>query len=159
LSSIYQSGRRAYAAPRIGHVKITCRFQLNDDPQVRANFQDWKHHPEDPRAREWCRRNILANTDPSNRAMEYDHRTAIRRIMLATPICADECFLPANDLLRLERFARLHAGGQNALTKFFPWISCAFMIASHVAQFGCTHKPKPSFMRCWPDPLQLVSCS
>jgi hypothetical protein len=56
------------AATQIGNVKVTHKFKPYDDPEARANFQKWKHHPDDPQAREWYCRNILAKMDPTNRA-------------------------------------------------------------------------------------------
>jgi hypothetical protein len=56
------------AAAQIGDVKVTYKFEPYDDPEARANFKEWSHHPDDPQAREWYCRNILAKMDPTNRA-------------------------------------------------------------------------------------------
>jgi hypothetical protein len=55
-------------ATRLDSVRIVYKFTPNDDPEARANFQQWTHHPDDPPARDWYCHNILAKMDPTNRA-------------------------------------------------------------------------------------------
>jgi hypothetical protein len=55
------------ATKEFDDVKVNYKFTPSDDPEDRANFQRWKHHPEDPQARNWACRNILAKMDPVNR--------------------------------------------------------------------------------------------
>jgi hypothetical protein len=56
------------AETQFDDVKVTYEFTPHDDPEARTNFQHWKHHPDDPQAREWYCRNILAKMDRVNRA-------------------------------------------------------------------------------------------
>lgn len=51
----------------LGDVKIIYKFTPKDDPEARTNFRQWKRHPDDPQARDWYCRNILAKMDPVNR--------------------------------------------------------------------------------------------
>jgi hypothetical protein len=53
---------------QVGDVRIAYKFTPVDDPEARANFVKWKHHPNDPQARDWYCRNILAKMDPSNQS-------------------------------------------------------------------------------------------
>jgi hypothetical protein len=53
---------------QVGDVRIAYKFTPVDDPEARANFVKWKHHPNDPQARDWYCRNILTKMDPSNRS-------------------------------------------------------------------------------------------
>jgi hypothetical protein len=57
-----------HPATQLGDVKVVYTFLPKDDPEARANFQRWTHHPDDPQARDWYCRNILAKMDPANRA-------------------------------------------------------------------------------------------
>lgn len=54
-------------AKEFDNVKVNYKFTPSDDPEDRANFQRWKYHREDPQARDWYCRNILAKMDPVNR--------------------------------------------------------------------------------------------
>jgi hypothetical protein len=56
------------AAAQFGDVKVLYKFTPSDDPEARTHFQRWKHHPDDPQARDWYCRNIFAKMDPVNRA-------------------------------------------------------------------------------------------
>ena len=53
---------------QVGNVRIAYKFTPVDDPEARANFVKWKRHPDDPQARDWYCRNVLAKMDPDNRA-------------------------------------------------------------------------------------------
>ncbi|HEX3499818.1 MAG TPA: hypothetical protein VHT04_10895 [Stellaceae bacterium] len=56
------------AATEFADVTVAYKYTPYDDPEARANFYHWKHHPEDPQARNWYCQNILAKMDPVNRA-------------------------------------------------------------------------------------------
>jgi hypothetical protein len=55
------------ATMQLGDVRIAYKFTPADDPEARTNFQKWKRHPDDPRARDWYCRNVLAKMDSDNR--------------------------------------------------------------------------------------------
>lgn len=56
------------AATQLGGVRIAYKFTPTDDPETRTNFQKWKRSPDDPQARDWYCRSVIAKVDPDNRA-------------------------------------------------------------------------------------------
>ncbi len=54
------------SANEFADVKVSYRFIPYDDPEARSAFQNWKHHPDDPRARHWACENIYARMDSVN---------------------------------------------------------------------------------------------
>jgi hypothetical protein len=57
------------AVTELGEIKIIYNFVPRDDPEDRANFQNWWRHQDDPNSRAWYCQNILAKMDPINRDM------------------------------------------------------------------------------------------